>query len=45
MQKANVHNASLVGEKLEERLMAALFMLWQLTVVTMGEVLNINAFD
>ena len=45
MHEAKVHTASLVGRKLDERSMAALFMLWQLVVASMGEVLGVNAFD
>ncbi len=45
MHEAHVHTASLTGVKLDERSMAALFMLWQLAVATMGEVLGVNAFD
>lgn len=45
MREANVHTVSLYGQKLDERSMAALFMLWQLTIATMGEVLGVNAFD
>lgn len=45
MSEANVRSASLTAEKLDERSMAALFMLWQMTIAVMGEVLDINAFD
>lgn len=45
MHEAGVHTVSLTGRKLDERSMAALFMLWQLTVATMGEVLQVNAFN
>ena len=45
MREAKVQTISLTGQKLDERSMAALFMLWQLTVATMGEALGINSFD
>ncbi len=45
MREANVHTISLHGLELDERSMAALFMLWQLTIATMGEVLGVNAFN
>lgn len=45
MREANVRTVSLSGQKLDERSMAALFMLWQLAIATMGEVLGVNAFD
>lgn len=45
MREASVRTISLHGLKLDERSMAALFMLWQLAVATMGEVLGVNAFD
>ncbi len=45
MREAKVHTISLTGQKLDERSMAALFMLWQLTVATMGEALGVNSFD
>lgn len=45
MSEANVHSATLTTEKLDERSMAALFMLWQMTIAVMGEILDINAFD
>ena len=45
MNEAKVRTACLMGNKLDERSMAALFMLWQLAVATMGEVLGVNAFD
>lgn len=45
MREANVHTIGLHGVELDERSMAALFMLWQLTIATMGEVLGVNAFD
>jgi glucose-6-phosphate isomerase len=45
MSEANVRSASLTAEKLDERSIAALFMLWQMTIAVMGEILDINAFD
>jgi glucose-6-phosphate isomerase len=45
MREAGVQTAILKGHRLDERSMAALFMLWQLTIATMGEVLGVNAFD
>ncbi|CAN5481026.1 glucose-6-phosphate isomerase [soil metagenome] len=45
MREAKVHTIGLHGVELDERSMAALFMIWQLTVATMGEVLGVNAFN
>jgi glucose-6-phosphate isomerase len=45
MGEAKVHTVSLRGLELDERSMAALFMLWQLTIATMGEVLGVDAFN
>lgn len=45
MNEAGVHSATLTTAKLDERSMAALFMLWQMTIAVMGEILDINAFD
>lgn len=45
VREANIHTASLIGSELDERSMAALFMLWQLTIATMSEVLGVNAFN
>lgn len=45
MNQVGVATARLETKQLDERSMAALFMLWQLTIATMGEVLDINAFD
>jgi glucose-6-phosphate isomerase len=45
MSEANVRSANLTAEKLDERSIAALFMLWQMTIAVMGEILDIDAFD
>ena len=45
MREANVRTIALHGSKLDERSMAALFMLWQLAVATMGEVLGVDAYN
>lgn len=45
MSEANVRSATLQTDRLDERSMAALFMLWQMTIAVMGEILDINAFD
>lgn len=45
MAEAGVQSACLTTEKLDERSLAGLFMLWQMTIAVMGEILDINAFD
>lgn len=45
MREAGVATLSMKTAVLDEKSMAALFMLWQLVVATMGTVLDINAFD
>lgn len=45
VREAQVRTASLVGRELDERSMAALFMLWQLTIATVAEVLSVDAFN
>ncbi len=45
MAEAQVQSATLTTAKLDERSMAALFMLWQMTIAVMGEILEIDAFN
>jgi glucose-6-phosphate isomerase len=45
MHESGIKTARLVTERLDERSIAGLFMFWQLVVATMGEVLQINAYN
>jgi glucose-6-phosphate isomerase len=45
LAKQGVQSLTLTAERLDERTMGALFMILQLVVGTLGETLNINAFD
>lgn len=45
LEKQGVRSLTLSAEKLDERTMGALFMLLELVVGTIGESLDINAFD
>jgi glucose-6-phosphate isomerase len=45
LAKQGIQSVTLTAERLDEKSMGALFMLLQLVVGTLGEALNINAFD
>ena len=45
LESSGVQSLTLTAESLDERSMGALFMLFEITVATIGEVLGINAFD
>jgi glucose-6-phosphate isomerase len=45
LSEVKVHNATLMIEKFNEENVGRLFMMFQLLVMTMGEILNINTFD